>query len=109
SFGVVYQVYSQKEASSQANELYACLPCGSDCDRMVVDKPGNCQHCGMPLALKKSIVFTNVTPAELCNIVAARPDVVLLDVRTPDEFAGRAAEKFGHLKNAINIPIQQLR
>jgi len=62
----------------------------------------------MRLVLKKSIVFKNVTPAELCKIVAARPGVILLDVRTSEEFSGRSDEKFGHLKNAINIPVQQL-
>lgn len=106
---VFYPVYGQKiDIPQSANQQYACLPCGSDCDHAVFDKPGTCPHCGMRLVLKKSIVFKNITPAELCKLVAARPDVVLLDVRTPEEFTGRAAEKYGHLKNAINIPVQEL-
>ena len=36
------------------------------------------------------------------------PGVVLLDVRTGDEFNGKAKPDFGRLKNAINIPIQEL-
>ncbi|OJW73380.1 MAG: hypothetical protein BGO59_06630 [Spirosoma sp. 48-14] len=62
----------------------------------------------MRLVEKRSIRFQNITPAELCKIVAARPNVLLLDVRTPQEFDGKATEKFGRLKNAINIPVQQL-
>ncbi|MFD2935566.1 rhodanese-like domain-containing protein [Spirosoma flavum] len=106
--GLFFQAYGQKKNVKQDSEQYVCLPCGSDCDHAIVDKPGTCPHCGMRLVLKNSIVFKNVTPAELCKIVALRPDVVLLDVRTPEEFTGKADEKFGHLKNAINIPIQEL-
>jgi rhodanese-related sulfurtransferase len=34
--------------------------------------------------------------------------VVFLDVRTPAEFNGTAEDKFGAIKNAINIPVQEL-
>jgi len=107
--GLFFQVYGQKKTTAKpATEHYACLPCGADCDHDEFDKPGTCPHCGMPLVLKKSIVFKNITPAEVCKTVALRPNVVLLDVRTPNEFAGKANENFGHLKNAINIPVQEL-
>ncbi|GAB4031090.1 rhodanese-like domain-containing protein [Spirosoma gilvum] len=62
----------------------------------------------MRLVLKKNVVFQNISPIEVCKTVTERPGVILLDVRTPQEFEGQAAEKFGRLKNAINIPIQQL-
>lgn len=105
-----YPIYGQQKAiGKHTNALYACLPCGFDCDHLAFDKPGTCPQCGMQLVLKKSIVFTNISPAELCKIVSLRPNVILLDVRTPNEFAGKAEEKFGHLKNAINIPIQELK
>ncbi|MCX6214213.1 rhodanese-like domain-containing protein [Spirosoma sp.] len=100
--------YAQKASAKSANDQYVCLPCGSDCDHAVLDGPGSCPHCGMRLVLKKSVVFTNISPTELCKTVAARPNVILLDVRTPDEFSGRAHEHFGRLKNAINIPVQEL-
>jgi rhodanese-related sulfurtransferase len=41
--------------------------------------------------------------------VTKTPSIVLLDVRTPEEFNGKADVKYGRLKNAINIPIQQLQ
>ena len=106
--GLTFQIYGQQKAGKAGNGQYACLPCGADCDHEVFDKPGMCPHCGMRLVLKKSIVFKNISPAEVCKIVTAHPNVILLDVRTPDEFMGKANEKFGHLKNAINIPVQEL-
>ncbi len=106
--GLFKQVYGQDKAPVQATEQYVCLPCGSDCDHAVLNEPGTCLHCHMPLVRKSTVVFKNITPAELCEIVAERPDVLLLDVRTPEEFTGQAEEKFGHLKNAVNIPVQEL-
>ena len=95
-------------ATKQAKTLYACVPCGHACDDLITNGPGTCAVCGMQRVLTSSIVFRNITPAELCQIVALRPNVILLDVRTPAEFAGQADERFGHLKNAINIPVQEL-
>jgi rhodanese-related sulfurtransferase len=40
--------------------------------------------------------------------VADHPNVVLLDVRTKQEFEGKADPNYGTLKNAINIPVQEL-
>jgi rhodanese-related sulfurtransferase len=100
--------YAQKANAQSGNDQYVCLPCGADCDHAVLDGPGTCPHCGMRLVLKKSVVFTNISPAELCKTVATRPNVILLDVRTPDEFLGKARKNFGRLKNAINIPVQEL-
>jgi rhodanese-related sulfurtransferase/DNA-directed RNA polymerase subunit RPC12/RpoP len=94
--------------AKQAKPLYACVPCGHACDDLITTEPGTCGVCGMRRVLTSSIVFRNITPTELCQIVALRPNVILLDVRTPIEFAGQANEKFGHLKGAINIPIQEL-
>jgi rhodanese-related sulfurtransferase len=34
--------------------------------------------------------------------------VVLLDVRTREEFEGSASPDFGTLENAINLPVQEL-
>ena len=102
------QTFGQTSTADSDSNQYVCLPCGSACDHTVVNEPGMCVHCGMRLVLKQSVVFKNITPAELCEIVAQRPGVLLLDVRTTAEFEGRAAENFGHLKNAINIPVQEL-
>lgn len=44
----------------------------------------------------------------LCQYMAAHPNVVLLDVRTKEEFEGKADPNYGTLKNAINVPVQEL-
>ena len=103
----IAQVNSTK--TTAANEQYVCLPCGSGCDETLSDTPGNCEHCHMQLVKKSSIVFKNISPAQLCSAVAKNPSILLLDVRTPEEFNGKAEVNYGKLKNAINIPIQQLQ
>ena len=45
-------------------------------------------------------VVTTLTPAEGMELLSARDDVVLVDVRTPEEFAE------GHLEGAVNINLQ---
>jgi len=99
----------QRVKSVAAPEQYVCLPCGSDCDNTVSTAPGNCEHCHMQLVKKSSVVFKKISPAKLCSEVAKTPSIVLLDVRTPEEFNGKADVNYGKLKNAINIPIQQLK
>lgn len=96
----------QKE---KIGEEFVCLPCGSECDKTVYNKDGNCTHCKMRLVKKSTVVFNSIQPFEVCNYVAAHPGVILLDVRTKAEFEGKANPDFGHLKNAVNIPIQELK
>lgn len=87
---------------------YRCLPCGRDCDSKVWTKPGTCSDCQMELVKSNSISFRNVSASEICAYIASHPQTLLLDVRTKEEFAGTANPDFGTLKNAINIPIQEL-
>jgi rhodanese-related sulfurtransferase len=104
-------VYAQTASFGKAlaNEEYVCMPCGLGCDSVVHTKAGICTHCRMKLVEKRSVVFKNVTPAQLCEIVNSNLGVILLDVRTPEEFNGTSkVNSFGHLQNAINIPIQEL-
>ena len=89
-------------------EAYQCLPCGSDCDKEIFNKPGTCPHCQMKLVKKSTVKFNNIKPTEICDYIREHPNTVLLDVRTKEEFEGRAEPNFGTLKNAINIPIQEL-
>ena len=91
-------------------EEYVCLPCGQDCDTEVINKPGNCSTCHMQLVKKSSIVFKKLLPQDLYAHIlkTGHSNIILLDVRTEEEFNGTAPEKFGRLKNAINIPVQQL-
>lgn len=85
---------------------YTCLPCGSACDTMVYDKPGTCNHCNMKLVDRSTIGHKNIQPDQMCSL--DEKNVVFLDVRTPAEFNGTANDKFGAIKNAINIPVQEL-
>ena len=98
----------QKKQHSTLIEQYACLPCGQDCDNAAYDKSGMCSHCHMPLVKKSTIHFKTIQPAAICNYIKNNSGAILLDVRTKEEFEGEAEPNFGTLKNAINIPIQEL-
>ena len=55
--------------------------------------------------------FVNITPQELCDVIAKNKDVVFLDVRSAAEFYGTEQPSYHygkHFKGAINIPIDQL-
>ena len=97
---------SKKLATSAAS--YQCTPCGRDCDNDAYDKPGKCPHCQMELVEKSTVHFKTIEPSMLCQYVADHPNVVLLDVRTKQEFEGKADPNYGTLKNAINVPVQEL-
>lgn len=90
-----------------SQEQYKCLPCGSDCDKTTYNSPGECADCHMKLVKKSSIKHHNISPAEICGYIKKHPDAILLDVRTKREFEGKA-DDYGTLKNAINIPVQEL-
>jgi len=98
--------FSNKNKESSIAIVYTCLPCGADCDSMTYDKPGTCSHCNMKLVDRSTIVHKNIQPDKMCSL--NEKDVVFLDVRTPAEFNGTAEDKFGAIKNAINIPVQDL-
>ena len=85
---------------------YACTPCGSNCDDAVYSGTGTCSHCNMALVDKSSIVHKNIQPDKMCSL--NEKNIVFLDVRTTAEFNGTAQDKFGAIKNAVNIPIQEL-
>ena len=99
---------SGNKNNGQTNNQFVCLPCGSECDNTSHNKPGNCEHCQMKLVEKSTITFKNISPEKTCSYVAGKPATLLLDVRTPEEFNGKAEVNFGRLKNAVNIPIQEL-
>lgn len=98
-------------AEAGSGELYVCIPCGSSCDTVVKTSPGICQHCKMEFVKKSTIVHSNIMPADLYQQIlkAGAENIILLDVRTSEEFNGTAPEKFGRLRNAINISIQELQ
>jgi rhodanese-related sulfurtransferase/DNA-directed RNA polymerase subunit RPC12/RpoP len=98
-----------KQTSSRDLDQYVCMPCGNDCDKIEYSEQGECTHCKMALVKKSTVVFKTISPSVLCSYIAQHPDVVLLDVRTKSEFEGKAKPDYGTLKNAINIPIQELK
>jgi rhodanese-related sulfurtransferase len=92
----------------KTDNIYTCLPCGSGCDKETYAKPGSCPECHMELVDKSTINFKTIQPSEICAYITNHPNVVLLDVRTKEEFEGNGHPDFGTLKNAINIPVQEL-
>jgi rhodanese-related sulfurtransferase len=101
-----------KNADAALNQApagkYQCLPCGNDCDANRYEKPGDCPVCHMKLVEAASVTFRNIDPSKMCEYIQSHPGVILLDVRTRKEFEGKADPDFGTLKNAINVPIQEL-
>jgi rhodanese-related sulfurtransferase len=94
-------------ASSQTQ--YVCAPCG-DCDTVIYDAPGTCTACGMELIDRSLVKHSNITIPDVCGIVQANKDVVILDVRTKEEFEGthKTRPNEGRLKGAVNINIDEL-
>ena len=87
---------------------YVCMPCGNECDNTVYDKPGTCPHCHLKLVDKSTIHLRNIQPEEICQYISSHPNIVLLDVRTKEEFEGKSNPDYGTLKNAVNVPVQEL-
>lgn len=100
--------FAQTVSKKITGDVFVCTPCGYDCDKEEYSAAGICKHCNMKLIKKSTIVFGTVKPADICSFIRKHPKTILLDVRTREEFAGTAPENFGRLKNAINIPIQEL-
>lgn len=102
---------AQAQEAKAAEPHYKCSPCGCTDDDKLVHGPGNCQTCGMELINilnpSEGLNYTNITAGQLCNLIQANPDLVLLDVRSKPEFEGKASH-LGHFKNAINIPISEI-
>src|SRR5579863_7883764 len=49
---------------------------------------------------------------EACDLIASHPDLVLLDVRSPGEYADTSrfiASRIGRLKGAINVSVDSVR
>lgn len=96
--------------SIDQKDSYVCLPCGYDCDKISHDGPGTCASCGMELVKSSTIRFTAIDFIDLCKRLHANPNLILLDVRTPEEFANNhpSVDAFGRFKGAININVSEL-
>ncbi len=100
--------FSFAQTNTNNKATYQCIPCGYDCDKATYQQSGVCKSCNMELVKSKSITFKTIQPNDVCSYIKLHPNIVLLDVRTKEEFAGKADPNFGTLKNAINIPVQEL-
>ena len=94
--------------SANIQDDYKCMPCGQDCDTKLHHGPGNCTECNMPLVKASTIKFDSIEPEVICNYIKRNPETILLDVRTKAEFEEKDGG-YGSLKNAINIPLQELK
>ncbi len=101
--------FSLFSVSENHSKKYQCMPCGLDCDKTIVDKPGQCTKCKMELVKSSTVTFKNMEPDLVCSYIKSHPNTVLLDVRTKEEFKGNAEPNFGTLKNVVNIPIKELK
>lgn len=96
------------QSNKKAVVHYQCIPCGSSCDTLIFPQPGKCPHCRMELVKKPKVEMNTIQPSEICGYLKKNPGVILLDVRTREEFEGKESPDYGTLKGAINIPVQQL-
>lgn len=96
--------------SMDQKDTYVCLPCGYECDNMTHDGPGTCSSCGMELVKSSTIRFKTIHFTDLCKRLQANPNLILLDVRSPEEFGNNhpPVDAFGRFKGAININVSEL-
>jgi rhodanese-related sulfurtransferase len=95
-----------QSSTNKKETIYTCIPCGYNCDTATYNALGTCSSCKMELVNKGSITFKNILIDSLCALTDS--NTIFLDVRTEEEFKGTAPDKFGAIKNAINIPVQEL-
>ena len=96
------------EKIAQPKIQYVCSPCGINCDTKVFEGPGQCPTCKMKLVDKKSITHKSVSPSDLSKFLQSTKNLLILDVRTKEEFEGHGDPDFGSLKNSVNIPISDI-
>jgi rhodanese-related sulfurtransferase len=77
---------------------YQCTPCGGDCDKYTYNKAGDCPHCHMKLVKQTTVEYKTIQPSEICEYIKQQKE----------EFEGTKYPEHGTIRNAINIPIQDL-
>lgn len=97
---------ANQTSNSKKDTAYQCIPCGYNCDTATYNAAGTCSSCKMDLVKKENILHRNILIDSLCFLKDS--STIYLDVRTTEEFNGTAPDKFGAIKNAINIPVQEL-
>jgi rhodanese-related sulfurtransferase len=108
TIGLSYHFESAAQKPSIAQTRYVCSPCGMTCDKEVHTAPGTCSGCNMKLVDRKTILHKTVSPVALSKFIRSTPDLLILDVRTKEEFDGQGDPDFGTIKNAVNVPISDI-
>lgn len=95
--------YRMERLKISAAAIWLALVFVSGCaeQKVVVKKPGPGLDSGLARMAKK--VFASIDPIEVKKKMDKKEDIVILDVRDEREF------KKGHLKNAVHIPVFQLK
>jgi rhodanese-related sulfurtransferase len=63
----------------------------------------------MELVDKSTVTHTNIKISDVCDIIKNNKDILILDVRSKEEFEGTHSTRHeGRLKGAINININEL-
>jgi rhodanese-related sulfurtransferase len=73
----------------------------------VVNESDNYQFIYKNKMLVTHTSYKNIASIDAFNLIQNTPDLVIIDIRTEQEFAGKDTlqqNNIGHLKNAINIP-----
>jgi transcriptional regulator GlxA family with amidase domain/DNA-directed RNA polymerase subunit RPC12/RpoP len=77
---------SFSQTPAQRDSVYACGPCGNDCDKISYSRPGTCPHCNMPLVKISWSDFQKQTGAKPLTICFYLQDnVEVLDFAGPME------------------------
>lgn len=109
---LIFTVSSARaQTQNQALKEYKCTPCGCSEDNVIVHEPGNCKKCGMALFNihdpNEGLNYVNLAESQVCELISAKPQTLLLDVRSKGEFEQKTSQ-IGRLKSSINIPITEI-
>ena len=100
-----------QESRAQQEAQYVCTPCGCVGDTKIVSKGESCSICGMSVVNlanpSAGLKYTNIWATQLCEMLSINKDIILLDVRSKEEYVAKDSP-LKAFKNAINIPIGQI-
>ncbi len=108
TIGLSSHLVSAAQKTSTTQTRYVCTPCGLACDKEVHTVPGICSGCKMKLVDRKTILHKTLSPVGLSKFIRSTPNLLILDVRTKEEFDGQGVPDFGTIKNAVNVPISDI-
>ena len=83
-------------------------PAGRTVIKLYIIRQAHARIAEWSLVKKSTVTFKTIQPGKICDYIKTHPYVVLLDVRTREEFERKANPDYGTLKNSINIPVQEL-